>query len=117
MNIIEFILNNKEYIEDLITRSTYNSNAIEGSTLTYAETYAKNNSIPYMNSSEEPPSIVKGDINKDKKVTATDLLILKQKLVGLIETSNEDISILDISNDGKIGSTDLLLLKRIVVGL
>ena len=40
MSILEFILNNKNYLEDLITRSTYHSNAIEGSTLTYAETYA-----------------------------------------------------------------------------
>lgn len=40
MNIFEFILYNKNYLEDLITRSTYHSNAIEGSTLTYAETYA-----------------------------------------------------------------------------
>ena len=40
MTILEFILNNINYSEDLITRSTYHSNAIEGSTLTYAETYA-----------------------------------------------------------------------------
>ena len=40
MTILEFILSNKNYLEDLITRSTYHSNAIEGSTLTYAETYA-----------------------------------------------------------------------------
>ena len=40
MTVLEFVLNNKEYLEDLITRSTYHSNAIEGSTLTYAETYA-----------------------------------------------------------------------------
>jgi len=40
MTILEFILNNNTYIEDLVTRSTYHSNAIEGSTLTYAETYA-----------------------------------------------------------------------------
>lgn len=40
MTVLEFLLNNKEYLEDLITRSTYHSNAIEGSTLTYAETYA-----------------------------------------------------------------------------
>ena len=40
MTILEFILNNKEYLEDLMTRSTYHSNGIEGSTLTYAETYA-----------------------------------------------------------------------------
>ena len=38
--ILSFILNNKDYLQDLITRSTYHSNAIEGSTLTYAETYA-----------------------------------------------------------------------------
>ena len=40
MTVLEFILNNKDYIEDLVTRSTYHSNAIEGNTLTYAETYA-----------------------------------------------------------------------------
>ena len=40
MTILDFVLDNKNYLEDLITRSTYHSNAIEGSTLTYAETYA-----------------------------------------------------------------------------
>ncbi len=40
MTILEFVLSHQEYLEDLITRSTYHSNAIEGSTLTYAETYA-----------------------------------------------------------------------------
>lgn len=40
MTILEFVLDNNTYLEDLITRSTYHSNAIEGSTLTYAETYA-----------------------------------------------------------------------------
>lgn len=40
MNIFEILLTNKQYLEDFVTRSTYHSNAIEGSTLTYAETYA-----------------------------------------------------------------------------
>ncbi len=40
MTILEFILSHQEYLEDLITRCTYHSNAIEGNTLTYAETYA-----------------------------------------------------------------------------
>ena len=40
MGILEFVFSNNEYLQDLITRSTYHSNAIEGSTLTYAETYA-----------------------------------------------------------------------------
>ena len=39
-SIIDFLQNNKNYFEDFITRSTYHSNAIEGNTLTYAETYA-----------------------------------------------------------------------------
>lgn len=40
MNLVSDIMNNQKYFEDFITRSTYHSNAIEGSTLTYAETYA-----------------------------------------------------------------------------
>jgi Fic family protein len=40
MKIIDFIKSNNKYFEDYITRSTYHSNAIEGSTLSYAETYA-----------------------------------------------------------------------------
>ena len=39
MTILELISNNKNYLEDLITRITYHSNAIERITLTYAETY------------------------------------------------------------------------------
>lgn len=40
MSLIEFILSNHDYFEDFITRSTHQSNAIEGNTLSYAETYA-----------------------------------------------------------------------------
>lgn len=40
MNIINFIQSHQDYFEDFITRSTYHSNAIEGSTLSYGETYA-----------------------------------------------------------------------------
>lgn len=40
MTILNFLFNNNSYLEDLITRSTFHSNSIEGNTLTYAETYA-----------------------------------------------------------------------------
>lgn len=40
MNILEVLKNSKSYFEDFISRSTYHSNAIEGSTLSFAETYA-----------------------------------------------------------------------------
>lgn len=38
--ILYCLLSNQGYSQDFITRSTYHSNAIEGNTLTYAETYA-----------------------------------------------------------------------------
>lgn len=37
--LIDMIRRNNEYFEDYITRSVYHSNAIEGSTLSYYETY------------------------------------------------------------------------------
>ncbi len=40
MNIIDFIKPNSSYFQDFTSRSTYHSNAIEGNTLSYAETYA-----------------------------------------------------------------------------
>jgi len=40
MNYLNFLQSNKKYFEDFITRSTYHSNAIEGSTLSVNETYA-----------------------------------------------------------------------------
>lgn len=39
MNMMQFIRGNQPYFEDFVTRSTYHSNAIEGNTLSYAETY------------------------------------------------------------------------------
>lgn len=40
MDPVAFMRGNRVYFEDFVTRSTYHSNAIEGSTLSYAETYA-----------------------------------------------------------------------------
>lgn len=40
MEVIEILNTNQSYLEDFITRVVYNSNALEGSTLTRNETYA-----------------------------------------------------------------------------
>lgn len=97
MNILNFLFENKEYIEDFITRSTYHSNAIEGSTLTYAETYAilyNDNSFRIQN--KEPREIYEA-INHKKALE----LVLKsienkedfdERLIKRInETINKDI--------------------------
>lgn len=52
MNYFRFIVNNICYYENFITRFTYHSNAIEGSTLSVQETYAllfNNNHVSYKN--------------------------------------------------------------------
>ena len=97
MNILNFLFENKEYIEDFVTRSTYHSNAIEGSTLTYAETYAilyNDNSFRIQN--KEPREIYEA-INHKKALE----LVLKsiennedfdERLIKKInETINKDI--------------------------
>lgn len=40
MNAHDYMRIDRDYFEDFVSRSTYNSNAIEGNTLTLAETYA-----------------------------------------------------------------------------
>lgn len=37
MNIVDILTDNRNYLEDFVTRATYDSNALEGSTLTKNE--------------------------------------------------------------------------------
>lgn len=98
MKIIEFIMNNQKYLEDFITRSTYHSNAIEGSTLTYAETYAilfNDNSFKINN--KEPREIYEA-INHKKamiilfdKINSNNLELNESFIKTINETINQDI--------------------------
>lgn len=97
MEMLQFILNNKDYLEDLITRSTYHSNAIEGSTLTYAETYAiLYNDNSFKIEGKEPREIYEA-INHKK---ALELVFNKLK-------SNEDFSESFIKNLNEIINRDI----------
>ena len=57
-----------------------------------------------------------GDLNGDNKVSVTDLLMMKRKIVGMTETTKDDLKAGDMNGDGKITVTDLLMLKRKIVG-
>lgn len=98
MKIIDFIIENKNYLEDFITRSTFHSNAIEGSTLTYAETYAilfNDNSFKINN--KEPREIYEAINHKKainilfKKLKDNELELTEQFIKQLNETINKDI--------------------------
>lgn len=97
-NVIDFILDNKEYQKDFITRSTYHSNAIEGSTLTYAETYAIIfNDNNFKISAKEPREIYEA-INHKKaldfvlnKVNSDDFIFDEGFIKSINKIINQDI--------------------------
>ena len=108
MKIIEFIMNNNNYLEDFITRSTYHSNAIEGSTLTYAETYAiLFNDNTFKINGREPREIYEA-INHKKamntlfeKLNSNDLELSENFIKKINETINQDIK--DTKGYRKVG--------------
>ena len=68
---------------------------------------------------ENPDKYELGDINKDGKITVTDLLLVKRHLVAGKKQewilTQDKFKLADINKDGKITATDLLLVKRLVV--
>ncbi|MBR6033441.1 MAG: dockerin type I repeat-containing protein [Clostridia bacterium] len=60
---------------------------------------------------------LKGDVNKDGKITVTDLLVIKRQIVKLKSLNEEEIKRADTNGDGKITVTDLLYVKRVIIGL
>ena len=68
---------------------------------------------------EKPNRYLIGDINKDGKITATDLLLVKRHLVAGQKQewilTGDKFNAGDINKDGKITATDLILIKRLVL--
>lgn len=69
--------------------------------------------------SNEGEDILKGDINLDKNITPTDLLLLKRHLIAGEKTdwilTGVPLYAADMNGDGNITPTDLLLLKKLVI--
>lgn len=95
--MLKFIIENKDYIQDLITRSTYHSNSIEGSTLTYAETYAiLYNDNSFKIQGKEPREIYEAINHKSALELVFDALIdnapFNERLIKIInKTINKNI--------------------------
>ena len=57
-----------------------------------------------------------GDLNNDKRISVTDLSILKSHFVGITIITDESVlKRADLNNDGKISMTDLALLRSKLV--
>ncbi len=63
--------------------------------------------------------ILEGDVNKDGKITSTDLLLVKRHLVAGDKKewilTGDDFKEADINKDGQMTATDLLLMKRLLL--
>ncbi len=75
--------------------------------------------VDWIKEQENPSEYQIGDVNRDGKITATDLLLIKRHLVAgqrqeWILTQNQFLAG-DINKDGKITATDLILIKRLVL--
>lgn len=93
MNICKILETNKQYFEDFISRSTYHSNAIEGSTLSFDETYALLFNNKHCNVENANPkeiyeainhkyalNIVLEELKKETKITKEYVLKLNQTI-------------------------------------
>ncbi len=61
-------------------------------------------------------SLVKGDLNNDKKVTAIDARKALLKAVGSEPTSSKDLKVADFNNDGQITAYDARQILKLAAG-
>ena len=85
---------------------------IYGTAGSYVETYAKEESIPFV--------IIQsacnyGDFNNDNKIDSKDILLMKKKLAGY-EVADLNKEACDVNGDGKVTSVDAVLLLKYVAG-
>ena len=83
---------------------------ISGYTGSYAETYAKNNNIPFVSLGESSASSL-GDVNEDSKIDANDatLVLVNYSLLSTgepIQLTEVQQKAADVNGDGKIDSSD-----------
>ncbi len=64
---------------------------------------------------DAPITDVEGDIDGDKEVTAADLVVLQQHILGI--STLEDATVADINKDGIIDAVDLVVLQYKILGL
>ena len=83
---------------------------IKGYTGSYAETYAKENNIPFI-ALDAAPALEPGDVSGDGKVGADDAQLVLQAYVNTLAGKPDGFTdaqktVSDVNDDGKIGADD-----------
>ena len=58
---------------------------------------------------------MKGDVNLDGKITASDYVNIKNYIMGTRDMSEEEKKYADYNGDGKITSSDYVLIKNYIM--
>lgn len=61
------------------------------------------------------PEYVKGDVNGDGKINATDYTLAKRHVLKTWKLEGVDLAAADVNGDGKVNATDYVLIKRHVL--
>ncbi len=70
-----------------------------------------------LGNTEKYTLIVKGDVNGDGTLSPTDLLNIKQLIVGILDEKNYNLYCTDIDENNKLTSTDLIVIKSFFVNI
>ena len=57
-----------------------------------------------------------GDVNMDGELTATDYLMVRRAVLGLIELDDYQKMLADVNGNGKIDANDYIMVKRAFLG-
>lgn len=67
--------------------------------------------------SSSPDETLKGDVNRDGRVTVVDATLVQKYVVSLVEFDSETLKVADINGDGEANVVDSTLIQKIVSGL
>jgi len=65
---------------------------------------------------QKPVTVVKGDVNGDKKATSADYLMIKDSIMGKYLMNSNQKKAADVNGDGKVSSADYLMIKDSIMG-
>ena len=71
----------------------------------------------FVNSGEQPPAVIYGDLNGDEEVNISDVIITLRASMGLIELTDEQFIAADVNGSEDINVADAILIMRVSMGI
>ena len=69
------------------------------------------------NNQNNESNVKKGDVNNDGKITASDYVLIKNQIMGVISLDDKARKSADVNGDGKISASDYVMVKNYIMGV